>query len=93
MTDGDKDGQYCTICGGIPEGRIKIKKIVVDGMETGIDRLDEVLAGVAQLKIRDEAALKEALVKAVSQYNYVPGKKRDAYADGLLAEYRKRIVE
>ncbi len=91
MDQQDKEGNYCSICGGLPPP--KIKKIVVDGMETGIDRLDEVLAEVARLKIREPAALKEALLTAVVRYNYVPTKKKDRYGEALVAEYKKRIVE
>ena len=45
MGGDDKDGYYCSICGGIPPDKIKTKMILVDGKETGIDQLDWILSG------------------------------------------------
>jgi hypothetical protein len=33
MADDEKEGYYCTICGGIPLDQIKIKKISMNGKE------------------------------------------------------------
>ncbi|MEN6610787.1 MAG: NAC family transcription factor [Methanoregulaceae archaeon] len=91
MADPEKEGNYQSVCGGLPP--MKIKTLLVDGKETGIDRLDEVLAEVAQLKLHDDTALREALTSTVRQYNYVPPAKSGEYAIALLEEYNKRIVE
>ena len=40
MGGDDKDGYYCSICGGIPPDKITTKRILIDGKETGIDHLD-----------------------------------------------------
>jgi hypothetical protein len=40
MPGDDKDGYYCSICGGIPPDKIKTKRILIDGKETGIDHLE-----------------------------------------------------
>ena len=88
-----KDGYYCTICGGISPDQDKIKKIVIDGKETGIDRLDEILAGVAQFKLKDTEELRNALLAVARQFNYIPPKMGDAYSAALLEEYKKRIVD
>ena len=37
MHGDDKNGYYCSICGGIPPDRITTKRILIDGKETGID--------------------------------------------------------
>ena len=39
----EKDGKYCSVCGGIPPDEIKIRRILVDGKETGLDQLDWII--------------------------------------------------
>jgi hypothetical protein len=89
MGGDDKDGYYCSICGGIPPDRITTKKIVVDGKETGIDQLDWILDEVRNLKLTDDATITAELIKRVKVLNYVPTKKTVLYEVALLAEYRK----
>jgi hypothetical protein len=86
---GDKDGNYCTICGGIPPDRITTKRVLIDGKETGIDHLDWIFDEVKKLGIANDARLSEEILKRVQQFNYVPTKKMEQYAAGLLAEYKK----
>jgi len=87
MAGDEKDGYYCTICGGIPPDQIKIKKIPIDGKETGIDRLDWIVQDVASLHLSDDEAIADALVKRVRQFNYIPTKKMGEYRTALLREY------
>lgn len=89
MGGSDKDGYYCSICGGVPPDKITTKKILVDGKETGIDQLDWIMAEVRKLGLTNDAAITEELLKRVKTLNYVPTKKTDAYGRALLAEYRK----
>lgn len=63
MAGDDKDGYYCSICGGIPPDKIKTKKILIDGRETGIDQLDWILDEVKNLKLADDNAITEELLK------------------------------
>ena len=35
---GEKEGDYCTVCGGIKPETIKIRTILVDGKATGINQ-------------------------------------------------------
>ncbi len=93
MGGDDKDGYYCSICGGIPPDKITTKRILVDGKETGIDQLDWILAEVAKLSLTDESVITEELLKRTMALNYVPTKKKDAYGAALLAEYRKFLTE
>ncbi|HZD44258.1 MAG TPA: NAC family transcription factor, partial [Methanomicrobiales archaeon] len=79
----------CAICGGIPPSEIKIRKILVDNIEVGIDNLEWILEEVRQLNLEDEPAIAEEMLKRVRQFNYVPSRKRDAYAEALLKEYRR----
>lgn len=88
MGGDEKDGYYCTICGGIPPDQIKIKRIAIDGKETGIDRLDWILRDVSGLGLMGDEDVTEALVLRVRQFNYIPTKKLQEYRAALLREYR-----
>jgi hypothetical protein len=88
MGGDDKDGYYCTICGGIPPDRIKIKKIPIDGKETGIDRLDWILHDVAHLNLTSDETISDEIIKRVQQFNYIPTKKMTEYKRALLREYK-----
>ena len=92
MGGDDKDGYYCSICGGIPPDKITTKRVLIDGKETGIDHLDWIFEEVNKLKPPDDAALTEELMKRIKEFNYVPTKKNDVYAAALLAEYKKQRV-
>lgn len=84
----EQDGYYCTVCGGIPPDRIKIKKIPIDGKETGIDRLDWILLDVATMDLTDDEKITDEIVKRVRQFNYIPTKKVAEYRKALLREYK-----
>ncbi|HET6580425.1 MAG TPA: NAC family transcription factor [Methanoregula sp.] len=92
MGGDDKDGYYCSICGGIPPDKITTKRVLIDGKETGIDHLDWIFEEVNKLRLPDDAALTEELMKRVREFNYVPTKKSDVYAAALLAEYKKQRI-
>jgi hypothetical protein len=91
MGGNDNDGYYCTICGGIPPDRITTKRVLIDGKETGIDRLDLIFGEVKKLSITDDRELSEEILRRVRQFNYVPSRKTEEYAAGLLAEYQRFI--
>lgn len=88
MGGNETDGYYCTICGGIPPDRIAIKRILVNGLETGIDRLDWIVAEVRKLNLSDDTAIIEELLKRTKALNYVPTKKAGEYGEALLREYK-----
>lgn len=88
MAGDEKDGYYCTICGGIPPDQIKIKKIPIEGKETGIDRLDWILRDVAGLGLTSDERITDELEKRVRQFNYIPTKKLKEYRAALLRQYR-----
>ncbi|MDK2863636.1 MAG: hypothetical protein PWQ46_1346, partial [Methanomicrobiaceae archaeon] len=54
----EKEGDYCTICGGIRPDAIKIKTIPVDGKDTGINQLEFIIDGVRKLNLKDDAAIR-----------------------------------
>ena len=93
MPGDDKDGYYCSICGGIPPDKIKTKRILIDGKQTGIDHLEFVFDEVKKLKLEDNTAISDELLKRVKVFNYVPTKKTAEYAAALIGEYRKFFTE
>ncbi|MDD1701235.1 MAG: NAC family transcription factor [Methanoregula sp.] len=92
MGGDEKDGYYCSICGGIPPDRITTKRVLIDGKETGIDHLDWIFDEVKKLNLSDDAAISDALLTMVKQFNYVPTKKSEVYAAALFTEYKKRKI-
>jgi len=93
MPGDDKDGYYCSICGGIPPDKIKTKRILIDGKETGIDHLEFVFDEVKKLKLNDNTVISDEILIRVKVFNYVPTKKTVEYAAALLREYRKFLAE
>jgi len=93
MGGNDTDGYYCSVCGGIPPDRITTKRVLIDGKETGIDHLDWILEEVKKLNLSGDTELSEEILKRVQQFNYVPSRKTDEYAAGLLAEYRRFLIK
>ncbi len=88
MAGDEKDGYYCSICGGIPPDKIKTRLISIDGKDTGIDHLDFIINEVKKLKISDDEKIAVELIKRVNEFNYVPSKKTGPYTEALLKEYR-----
>ncbi|MDV2482480.1 NAC family transcription factor [Methanoculleus sp. Wushi-C6] len=87
----EKEGDYCTICGGVRPDAIKIRTVLVDGKETGINQLDLIVSGVRDLNLKDDAAAREELLKRAGAFNFIPTKKREAYADALMKEYKAAL--
>jgi len=87
MSD-EKDGVYCTICGGmVPEGD-NIKKIGIDGIVTGINMLDQIIQDVKKNPPETDAKITEELLIRTEKFNYIPSKKRESYGKALLTEYK-----
>ena len=84
----EKEGDYCTICGGIKPEAIKVRTVLVDGRETGINHLEMIVEGVRELHLENETEIREELLKRAGAFNYIPTKKKEAYADALMREYR-----
>ncbi|NLB01049.1 MAG: NAC family transcription factor [Methanomicrobiales archaeon] len=85
----EKEGEYCTICGGVKPEAIKIKTVLVDGKATGINQLDFIVAGVRDLNLKDDAAIRAELLKRAGEFNYIPTKKKEAYGNALMQEYKE----
>ncbi len=93
MGGNDSDGYYCTICGGVPPDKITTKQVLIDGKATGIDHLDWIFSEVKKLGAIGDSRLAEEILVRVQQFNYVPTKKKDAYAAGLLAAYKESLTK
>lgn len=65
----------------------RIRQIKINGISTGITMLDESISEVRELGFTDEREIREALMKRVKIYNYIPPGVADAYADAILKEY------
>ncbi|MEG3055054.1 MAG: NAC family transcription factor [Methanoculleus sp.] len=85
---GEKEGDYCTVCGGIKPETIKIRTILVDGKATGINQLEVIIDSVRKLRLEDDAAIRAELLERTGAFNYIPTKKRGAYGDALMHEYK-----
>ncbi len=88
MAGDEKDGYYCSICGGIPPDKIKTRQLCIDGKETGIDHLDSIIAEVKKLRLTQDSDIALELIKRVNVFNYVPSKKTEQYKDALMKEYK-----
>jgi hypothetical protein len=65
----------------------KIRQIKVNGIPTGITMLDECICEVRELGLADERDIREALMKRVKIYNYIPPGVAGAYAEAIMQEY------
>lgn len=83
------EGVYCTICGGMVSQAPGVRKILIDGIETGMTGIDECIAAVKALGLSDDAAIREELLTRLAKGNYIPTRKREAYGAALIDEYRR----
>ena len=67
----------------------RIRQVKINGIMTGITMLDESIAHVRTQGLTSDAAIREALLKRVKVYNYIPPAVENNYADALVEEYRK----
>ncbi len=67
----------------------RIRQININGIMTGITMLDESIAAVQEQNPESDAAIREALLKKIKIYNYVPRGVEEAYALSMMEEYKK----
>jgi hypothetical protein len=88
---GDKNkGTTGSISGGIPPDKVGMKRILVEGKETGIDHLDFIIGQVKKLQLTDDDVIACEIMMRVKEFNSVPPDKEALYAEALLREYRRR---
>jgi len=69
----------------------RIRQIPVNGIMTGITMLDESIAAVKEQNPGSDAVIREALLKKIRIYNYVPRGVEEAYATAILEEYQNSV--
>lgn len=67
----------------------RIHQVKINGMMTGITMLDESIADVRSQNLRSESEIRDALMKKIRVYNYVPKGVENEYARVLMEEYKK----
>ncbi|WP_319577987.1 hypothetical protein [uncultured Methanospirillum sp.] len=67
----------------------RVRQVPVNGIPTGITMLDEIIAEVKAMNLSSDQLVKDAVLKKVKVYNYVPKAAEDAYLKAILAEYHK----
>ncbi|MDD4136585.1 MAG: hypothetical protein PHT99_01645 [Methanoregula sp.] len=71
----------------------RIRQVPINGIMTGIVMLDESIATVMDQGLNGDREIREALMKKVRVYNYVPAGVDEAYAQEVLEEYRKAVAK
>jgi hypothetical protein len=71
----------------------RIRQIMINGLPTGIIMLDDSIADVKAQGLTSDSAIREALMKRVKVYNYIPQTVETRYADALVEEYRKSSLK
>jgi len=71
----------------------RIRQIPVNGIMTGITMLDESIAAVKEQNPGSDAGIREALMKKIRIYNYVPRGVEEAYARAMMEEYKKSVLK
>lgn len=69
----------------------RIRQIPINGIMTGITMLDESIADMREQNPDNDSAIREALMKKIKIYNYVPRGVEEAYAQALMEEYKKAV--
>jgi hypothetical protein len=85
----DKEGAYCSICGGISPSQVTTKRILIGEKEIGIEKLDQIIDEVRGMNLSDDAAIRYELLRRTKASNYVPTKLSNEYGETLLKEYKR----
>ena len=64
----------------------RIRQVKVNGIMTGITMLDESISAVRAQGVTGDPAIREALMKRVKVYNYVPPAVENHYAEALIEQ-------
>ncbi len=71
----------------------QIRQVRINGIMTGITMVDEIITAVRAQDLAGDPAIREALMKRVKVYNYVPPAVENHYAEALMAEYRASLLK
>jgi hypothetical protein len=67
----------------------RIRKVTINGIATGISRLDESIAAVLEEDLKSGSAIRTSLMTRIRASNYIPPGAEEAYATALVEEYRR----
>jgi len=67
----------------------RIRQIPINGIPTGITMFDECIAEVKTQDLKSEPEIRDALLKRVKVYNYIPQNVESEYARALFEEFKK----
>ena len=81
----EKDNRPCCTADALR----RIRQVPINGIPTGICMLDECIAEVKLQQLSGETEIREALLKRVKVYNYVPPSVEQEYARVLLEDFLK----
>jgi hypothetical protein len=71
----------------------RIRQIPINGIMTGISMLDESIADVKARNLIGDQEIREALMRKIRVYNYVPPGVADAYVQAIIEEYKKTTAK
>ena len=84
---------YDTISPCAADALRSVRQVKINGIMTGITRLDESIAAVKEQNYGNDAAIREALMMKIKICNYVPPGVEEAYAQAILEEYHKALLK
>ncbi len=67
----------------------RIRKVTINGIATGISRLDESIAAVLEEDPKSGSAIRTSLMTRIRASNYIPPGAEEAYASALMEEYSR----
>jgi hypothetical protein len=69
----------------------RIRQVKINGIMTGITMLDESIAAVREQGPGSDSAVRDALMKKIRIYNYIPPAVEGEYTRAIMEEYNKRV--
>ena len=89
----EKDDENRGVSCCVLKAASSMTKIRVEGNLIGIMEAQRIMDEVRDMGPMDDEETRAHLMKRTKQYNYVPPKAEEAYADALLEEFRKTYVD
>ena len=71
----------------------RIRQIPINGIMTGLTMLDESIADVKGQNLETDTEIREALLKKIRIYNYIPKGVEEAYIRAVMEEYKKSVAK
>lgn len=65
--------------------------VQINGIQTGINMLDEIITEVKEMNFSSDQHIKEILLMRVKVYNYIPKQAEEAYLASIFTVYQKTI--